>query len=110
MKPLLTICEAKAKSEAQVEHLIVLGCVCASFVVSSGPADQRLWLSFDLKFDRRDIGRENGGVIGLPTGLDSAESDGDVLKDGGVSVGEPLGLVCELRRLRRNGIARVGSR
>lgn len=110
MKPLLTICEEKAKSEAHVEHLMVLGCDCASFVVSSDSLDERLWLSFDLKFDRRDMGRENGGVIGLPTRLDGAESVGDVLKDGGESLGKPPVLVFEPRRLRRNGIARVGSR
>lgn len=88
MKPLLTICEEKAKSAAHVEHLIVLGCVRVSLLVSTGSADDRLRLSFDKRLDKRDVGINSDGVGGVPTGLDGVESVGDVLNDGGVSLGE----------------------
>ena len=87
MKPLLTICEAKAKSEAQVEHRIVLGCVRASFEVSTGFVDDRRRLSLDLKLDKKFVGRKKEGVSGLPMGLEGVESVGEELNEGTVSLG-----------------------
>lgn len=78
VKPLLTICELKAKSAEHVEHLRVSGWIFRSFGVWSGSAEvgQPSFMKLGEKYEGV------GGVSGLSIELDRTESVGDEPKDG----------------------------
>lgn len=103
---MLTICEQKAKSVAQVEHRIVSGWVLASLVETAGRIENR-----EKAFEKENVAEKDDGVVGLWTGLDAVESVGEELRDGtAVACGELLELHSEPRRRRGKGMLRLGSR
>jgi len=100
VKPLLTICDAKAISVEQWAHLIILGCTrdnrsaLGALITVEEPRGGRLLMSWQ-RLGEGEMGR---GVAGDELGHVEMDEMGDELRDGTASAEMVLDIDCCRRR------------